>query len=427
MAVTYTVRWRTLGSSSWTGEVTGITSTSHAIDGLAAGTRYEVQVVAVSSGGTASTPVQGGRWTVCATPAQPTASDVLAETAGLSWAEVSGAAEYRVVRTPAGGGTPTTVGTVAAPEVPGDLTLAMTGLTEATGYDVTVVAVNADGDESAPSPVLEVTTTPLATGGTVTEGTDAAAGYRIHRFTSSGDFVLNAARQVEYLVVGGGGGGGLNAGGGGGGGAVVQNVGTPVSRSIGTYPVVVGAGGIVAADENDTEARGGPGSTSSVFGVPAAGGGGGGSKAATGGAGASGGGGGHNNTSVSLAGGSGAAGNDGGAGYLNQFGGGGGGAGEPGASASSGGPGRGGDGLPSSITGTEAYYGGGGGGARYTAGAAGAGGRGGGGKGGTTSADTADAGNSGGGGGGGGNLGNAPQPGPGGSGVVIVRYLIAGP
>ena len=51
-----------------------------------------------------------------------------------------------------------------------------------------------------------------ATGGTLT----TVDGYRIHSFTSSGDFVVSIAGVVEYLVIGGGGAGGFDHGGGGG-------------------------------------------------------------------------------------------------------------------------------------------------------------------------------------------------------------------
>lgn len=250
MAVTYTVRWRPSGATEWAPEdqVTGLTSTSHAIDALSAGTRYEVQVIAVSDGGATSAPVQSGRWTVCAAPAQPTAADVLAETAGLSWPTVTGATEYRVTRTPTGGGTSTPVATVAAPES-GDPSVAVTGLTEESGYDLTVTAVNADGDVSGASTVRSITTTALATGGTVTAGTGTADGYRLHTFTdttSAATFTLNAVRDVEYLVVGGGGSGtrgwcNIHWGHGGGGGGV--SAGTLTALATGAHTVTVGAGG----------------------------------------------------------------------------------------------------------------------------------------------------------------------------------------
>ena len=82
-----------------------------------------------------------------------------------------------------------------------------------------------------------------ATGGTVTTAGD----YKIHTFTSSGNFVVtNGAADFEYLMVAGGGGGGsgyhntsYGAGGGGAGGMITGSI----SANNGTYPIVIGAGG----------------------------------------------------------------------------------------------------------------------------------------------------------------------------------------
>ena len=82
-----------------------------------------------------------------------------------------------------------------------------------------------------------------ATGGTVTTAGD----YKIHTFTSSGNFVVtNGAADFEYLMVAGGGGGGSGqsnsnyaAGGGGAGGMITGSI----SANNGTYPIVIGAGG----------------------------------------------------------------------------------------------------------------------------------------------------------------------------------------
>lgn len=246
MAVTYTLRYRTsdvgAGAGEWTA-VTGLSGTSHAVDGLASGVRYDVEVVAVSDGGVESTPATDGRWTVCAAPAQPTTSAVLAETLDVGWTAVTGAASYRVERTPTGGGDVTVVGTVTAPTT----TLAVTGLAEESGYDLTVRAVNADGDVSDASPTRSATTTALAAGGTV--DTDGVAGYRIHTFTTATadpTFTLNAVRDVEYLVVAGGASGTRGTcsvlwGHGGGGGGV--STGTLAAATTGEYTVDVGVGG----------------------------------------------------------------------------------------------------------------------------------------------------------------------------------------
>ena len=81
-----------------------------------------------------------------------------------------------------------------------------------------------------------------ATGGTVT----TSDGYKIHTFTSGGTFTVISGGEVEYLVVAGGGGGGKGGpsshetGGGGAGGLLSGNIPT---LSAGNYLVVVGGGG----------------------------------------------------------------------------------------------------------------------------------------------------------------------------------------
>ena len=87
-----------------------------------------------------------------------------------------------------------------------------------------------------------------ASGGTVTD----EGGYRYHKFTSPGTFVVTSnAGRVDVMMVGGGGGGGYDKGGGGGAGAMIANV-NPVASdpavngfavALGTFPVTIGAGG----------------------------------------------------------------------------------------------------------------------------------------------------------------------------------------
>lgn len=81
-----------------------------------------------------------------------------------------------------------------------------------------------------------------ATGGTVTTGN----GWKVHTFTTSGNFVVgNEDGQVEILVVGGGGSGGdgnINNVAGGGGGAVVYQRQYSCTKNT-TISVTVGAGG----------------------------------------------------------------------------------------------------------------------------------------------------------------------------------------
>jgi hypothetical protein len=78
---------------------------------------------------------------------------------------------------------------------------------------------------------------PDATGGTVT----TSGGYKYHKFTSSGNFVVsNNGGNVDIMLVSGGGGGGANRGGGGGAGGMRTVTNIPVTAQ--TYSIVVGAG-----------------------------------------------------------------------------------------------------------------------------------------------------------------------------------------
>ena len=258
-----------------------------------------------------------------------------------------------------------------------------------------------------------------ATGGTLT----TVDGYRIHSFTSSGDFVVSIAGVVEYLVIGGGGAGGWDHGGGGGAGGYISG---SKHVSVGTHAIVIGAGGT-------GQSGGGDGNNTTALGLTALGGGGGGSRNTgnqaheNGRAGGSGGGSCEDSYTVGEALNDGSQGNLGGVsgGATPGNGAGGGGAGGTGGestgSNNSGYSGQGGAGLSSSITGTAVCRAGGGSGGRWGAGAIGAA-TGGGGTGGATGAtnSTSAAANTGGGGGGAGITGG--NAGAGGSGVVIIRY-----
>lgn len=218
--------------------------------------------------------------------------------------------------------------------------------------------------------------------------------------TPGGDITTptDATRDVDYLLVAGGGSGAGSRGGGGGAGGVLSGTAT---LAVGTFSVVIGAGGTA----------GGNGSNSTWNGLTAVGGGAGGTNAGS--AGGSGGGG-----SNGSAGGAGTAGqgNTGGTGNfaLSAAGGGGGGAAAAGGSASPNQGGNGGAGQSSAISGAVAYYGGGGGGNGDSG--SGTGGVGGGGNGGAGgNPGTAGTANTGGGGGGGGTY-------AGGSGVAVFSY-----
>ena len=260
--------------------------------------------------------------------------------------------------------------------------------------------------------------------------------------------------DTTYLILGGGGGGGGWGGGGGAGGYLTNYLGTAISLTVGvTYTVTVGIGGTEATNPGNagriigtnggdsilsgtglttiTSAGGGAGGTAFAAtlspGQPGGSGGGADSTqtiATTGGAG---------NTPATTPS-QGFAGGDSGVTSGNYPGGGGGG----GAAATGGSstgtppytPGDGGNGLPNNIDGLGLTYAGGGGGFYYgVGGSRSTGGTGGGGAGGQFDAGAADGGAGtdglGGGGGSGAAYTGAPYTsasGPGGRGVIILRY-----
>jgi hypothetical protein len=335
------------------------------------------------------------------------------------------------------------------------------------------VVVEASDDSSAFTSTELTCSSVVATGGDVTtfvgNGTIGAAGttYVVHTFATVGasSFTLNAPYALDHLIVGGGGGGGgctgrgMCAGGGGGGGVVTGTRALGAATAGETLPVVVGAGGTGGGDIALVESPGvagyaTAGDPSSFDAVTALGGGAGGSAPFTGNADVGDpyalptpyagfaaeratGGGGVGQTARQL----GASGNDsnGGNGTLSavatgQRAGGGGGAGGSGnATAGTDTSGQGGIGIASSITGTRTEYGsGGGGGKRGT----GSGGPGGviaglvtaGGAGGRDAAGSPGVSGRGGGGGGAGRNTEPPVGdaigGPGGAGIVVVRYAL---
>jgi hypothetical protein len=216
-----------------------------------------------------------------------------------------------------------------------------------------------------------------ATGGTVTGTVTASGAYKIHTFTSSGTFTVLSGGEVDYLVVAGGGGGG--SGGGGAGGMLT---GTIPSLPPNTYTITVGDGGGGGRGGNPsatpTPSNGNDSSivqdtsppTSLVVASGGGKGGGGATVGRVGSNGGSGGGHGYDVYTATKTTGSSGQGNGGGrasgGGLAGSGGGGGAGvAGHDGGGSVGGYPiygGNGGDGLPSSISGTSTYYAGGGGG-----------------------------------------------------------------
>jgi rRNA maturation protein Nop10 len=253
-------------------------------------------------------------------------------------------------------------------------------------------------------------------GGTVSY--DYVGGYKIHTFTSTGPLTVNTAGLVDVLVVGGGGaGGGGNNGGGGGAGGFRYVTDYTLSASL---TVTVGVGGVGSAAAV-TAASGG----NSVFDTITAtggGGGGGGNGGASGGNGGSSGGGAYSSGPAGTRTPSPVQGNNGANGVITSpfTGGGGGGAG----TAAVGG--QGGSGASSSISGVSVEYGGGGSGGRNSTVITGGTGGGGNGGGNSPSNIAPTPGTDGRGGGGGGCQSANVTGASGGSGIVIVRYLLPG-
>jgi hypothetical protein len=267
--------------------------------------------------------------------------------------------------------------------------------------------------------------TPKATGGDVFE--DATHWY--HSFTMSGNFVPNQTLSCDVLQIAGGGGG--STGGGGAGGLLYYS---SQSLTAGTYQALIGAGG--ASGTSSTDGITGSNTSFGSLTASVGGGGGGDLDGSVGLTGGSGGGGGCSDP-TGFAGGSGTSGQGsaGGSGSPRNAGagggGGGGGAGGNGTSATSSGDGNGGVGINTystfatvTSTGVSGYYaGGGGGGANINN--RGTGGSGGGGNGYKATGAVAGSAGTANTGGGGGAVWNSGHSYPGGSGVVIVRYLKA--
>ena len=307
-----------------------------------------------------------------------------------------------------------------------------------------VVSISVTNSDNVESNTITLTASSLPTGGNIT----TSGSYRIHTFTSSGNFVNTISNlSVQYLVIAGGGGGGVANGGGGGGGAGGYRINTgemsgrrssseaAMTINTGTFPVVVGAGGAGNVHGGSQGSRGDAGTNSSFNSIVSNGGGyGGGDADRPGGGGGSGGAAARNNQTRGA--GTAGQGGDGGraaASGSQNAGGGGGGAGEisgpDGVENHTGG--RGGNGLSSSITGTSVGRAGGGGGGSETpvnssGGSASSGGGLGGCAGSVGRAPTAGTANTGGGGGGSGdhNSGGNHNGKAGGSGIVIIRYQL---
>ena len=265
----------------------------------------------------------------------------------------------------------------------------------------------------------------VPTGGIVS----TSGSYKIHTFTSTSTFTTGSYTPVggyEVLVVAGGGPGGASANvlGGGGAGGLAYFASRALLSST-AYTVTIGAGGSPGSNGSNSSlgtdvqtVGGGRGAVENGSGFSGGSGGGGSYTTQAGGS---------STQALTYGYGSGNAGGTGGTPYA---GGGGGGAGAAGSNGSASGTpaGNGGIGLQYSITGVATYYAGGGGGSTWTNGSTfTSGGLGGGGNGGWNGsggdvASTAGTANTGGGGGAG---YTATYSRSGGSGIVVVKYLLS--
>ncbi len=224
--------------------------------------------------------------------------------------------------------------------------ITITGLTNGVTYNITLKAVNINGNSSASSPI---TVTPNITP-------------TIETFTTVGStswVVPAGVTSVEYLVVGGGAGsgGGFDTGGGGGGGGGMVLSGTLSVGAGQIYSIVVGDGGIAGVSIRSpvSETNGGNGENSEFGPILSYGGGGGYASRNNSGV-SSGGGTAVSGSSTASTGGSGG----GSAGDSNGAGGGGGGNSTNGSAGVANVGGNGGAGVSSSITGVSVTYGAGG-------------------------------------------------------------------
>lgn len=166
----YRVRWEpTAGGTEIEAEI-GVDEEEFVIGGLAWNTQYDVSVVAYNEEGESN--VLGPVSIYTAPPLPPTACDATATgttTATVGWTlpgtePITG---YRIYRSPAGAGTWTAVGTVAA----GVNTYAATGLSAGTAYDFRVTGYNSNAAESQP----DSETDPSNTDSITTDASDVTA------------------------------------------------------------------------------------------------------------------------------------------------------------------------------------------------------------------------------------------------------------
>ena len=156
----YTVQYRVTGGSTWT-QISGISSTSYTVTGLAASTQYDFQVQAVNAGGvsawTATANGTTAEGTAPGTPTGLTAGSATSNSIALSWtAPASGGsgASYNVQYQLQSGGSWTQISGISG------TSYTVTGLASSTAYNFQVQAVNGGLTSSWTSTVVGTTIAP---------------------------------------------------------------------------------------------------------------------------------------------------------------------------------------------------------------------------------------------------------------------------
>jgi hypothetical protein len=161
----YVVQYRVTGQTSWTTQT--VTAATTVLSGLAAGTQYDIEVLAYNAGGFGPASALSGATTAAAPsapPGSPTALTVSAAAVSsvtLNWSTptTGGAVGSYTVQYRATG--QSTWVTFATGVVTNSATV--TNLTASTEYDFQVIAMNSAGS-SPPSPIANGTTTIAAPG-----------------------------------------------------------------------------------------------------------------------------------------------------------------------------------------------------------------------------------------------------------------------
>jgi hypothetical protein len=254
------------GGSSWITRSPASTSSPIIITGLNNGTTYNVLIRPITpfGFGDQSSAVSATAGTVPSTPTAPIVNNANIGRLSVSWTAPSSegfAITGYTLQRRLGSGSWSTVYTGTASS------FSDTSVVKGSSYQYRVLATNFIGNsdysnESAASTVQGV----VATGGV--EST--TGNYRVHRFNSGSTFSVTNGGNVEYLVVGGGGGGSGGAGGifgsGGNGGQVLSGNTNVLAQS---YSIVIGNGGSGGPYNSGS---GGTGQSSSALGISASGG-----------------------------------------------------------------------------------------------------------------------------------------------------------